>query len=169
MLSFQHLKRRLKSRCCLAAHPRLAKGRMSKMMRYSLGILLTALAVATALPKSGFAQCADQSRREAETASSPCPAFQERELAAGRALRFVLNNWVGIAYFTSEPGGLRLVATMATGDGTDGTPVRFVATLAPDQMATLSVPRKVGEGSIEVSFLRQGERLLVKTPSNASN
>jgi hypothetical protein len=143
--------------------------RARKVMGYSARTFLTALVVAVALPRSGLTQCVDQSHSEAETTSSSCTAFQEREIAPKQALRFVVGDWVGIAYFTSEPEGLRLVATLATAKGMEGTPVRFITTLAPNQIATVSVPRKVGEESIEVSFLRRGERLLVKTPSNASD
>jgi hypothetical protein len=139
------------------------------MMRYSAGPVLTALVVVTALPGSGYTQRAGQSDAAAEAASSPRVAFQEREIAPEQALRFVLDGWVGVAYFTSEPAGLRLVATIATDKATEWAPVRFAATLAANETATISVPRKAGEESIEVSFLRRGERLLVKTPSNASN
>jgi hypothetical protein len=138
-------------------------------MRYLAGTFLTALVVAEALPRPGFTQCVDQSRIAADVTSSPCTTFQEHEIASEHALRFVIGNWVGVAYFTSEPGGLRLVATIATVKATEGTPIRFVTTLAPDQMATVSVPRKVGEASIEVSFLRRGERLFVKAPSTTDN
>ena len=47
-----------------------------------------------------------------------------------------LGTLAGIAYYTVEPEGYRLVATL----GSD-TPVRFVATLAPGQSVTLSTPR----------------------------
>jgi hypothetical protein len=138
------------------------------MVRYSARTFLPALVVAAALPRAGFAQCVDQSLIAADTTSSPCRTFQEREIAPEQALRFVVGDWVGVAYFTSEPGGLRLVATIATLKDTESTPVRFVTTLGPNQIATVSVPRKVGEEAIELSFLRRGDRLLVKAP-NTSN
>jgi hypothetical protein len=69
-------------------------------------------------------------------------AFQEREIPPEHTLRFVVGDWVGAAYFTSEPGGLRLVATIATVQGTEGAPVRFVTTLALNQRATISVAQK---------------------------
>src|SRR5215469_1276603 len=65
----------------------------------------------------------------------------------------------GVAYYTVEPNGFRLVATLLA-RGTD-TPFRFVATLAPGQRVTLSVARNIGEPTAEVHFIRRGEELLV--------
>jgi hypothetical protein len=138
-------------------------------MKYLATTFLTAVVVAAAFPRSGLTQSIEQSHSAEPAAPTPRTAFQDREFAADKALRFVLGDWTGIAYFTSEPGGLRLVATIAAAEGIEATPVRFVTTLAPDQTATMSVPGKPGEKSIEVVFLRRGERLVVKTPSNASN
>jgi hypothetical protein len=138
-------------------------------MRYSATTFLTAAVVAAAFSRSGLTQSVDQSHSAGQTASSPRAAFQDREIASEQALQFILGDRVGIAYFTSEAGGFRLVATIAAAEGTEATPIRFVTTLAQDQMATMSVPRKAGEKSIEVTFLRRGERLIVKTPSSAGN
>jgi hypothetical protein len=102
--------------------------------------------VAAAYLRPGFRQCVDQSRNAADTTSSPYTAFQEREIPPEHTLRFVVGDWVGVAYFTSEPGGLRLVATIATVQGTEGAPVRFVTTLALNQRATISVPQKAFYG-----------------------
>jgi hypothetical protein len=65
----------------------------------------------------------------------------------------------GVAYYTVEPDGYRLVATLVA-RGTD-TPFRFVATLAPGQRVTLSAGRDTGEPATEVHFTRRGERLVV--------
>jgi len=127
-------------------------------MRYAAGIFLTALAAAGTFLMSA-----------AETASSPRTAFQELEIAPGQGLPFVLGDIAGVAYFTLAPSGLRLVATIGTAGDPGRTPVRFVATLQPNQAATVSAPGKTGEKSIEVSFVRQGERLIVKAPSPAGN
>ena len=62
----------------------------------------------------------------------------------------------GIVYYTVEPDGYRVVATL----GTD-TPVRFTATLTRDQSVTVSTPRGVGESPIEVRITRHGEQLIV--------
>ena len=79
---------------------------------------------------------------------------------------FSLGATIGVAYFTLEPAGMRLVATI---QGADGVPVRFSATLAPEQAATVSVPGKVGEAATEVSFLRRGEQLVMKPTASANN
>ncbi len=65
----------------------------------------------------------------------------------------------GVAYYTVEPDGYRLVATLLA-QGTD-TPFRFVATLAPGQAVTLSAARDIGKPATEVRFIRRGEKLLV--------
>jgi hypothetical protein len=124
------------------------------VMRYSARTLLTALVVAVALPMLAFSQSAERYKRTAETAATTGTTLQWREITPGHAQSFVLGHAVGVAYFTPESGGLRLVATI--GD-TGGNPVRFVTTLAPDQMATVSVPRQAGEESIEVRFFRKGD------------
>jgi hypothetical protein len=54
-------------------------------------------------------------------------------LIQGSGRSIDLGTLAGIAYYTVEPEGYRLVATL----GTD-TPVRFVATLASGQSVTLS-------------------------------
>ena len=65
----------------------------------------------------------------------------------------------GIAYYTVEPDGFRVVATVAQGEA--GTPVRLEAVLALDQSVVLSTPRagSVAPNTIEIS--RQGDQVLV--------
>jgi hypothetical protein len=75
-------------------------------------------------------------------------------LILGRSID--LGTLAGIAYYTVEPEGYRLVATL----GTD-TPVRFVATLTPGQSVTLSTPRMLGQLAVEVRFMRRGDELVV--------
>jgi hypothetical protein len=70
-----------------------------------------------------------------------------------------LGTLTGITYYTVEPEGFRVVATLLP-RGTD-VPVRFVATLAPGQSVTLSTPRDVGEPPVQVRLIRQGEQLFV--------
>jgi hypothetical protein len=65
----------------------------------------------------------------------------------------------GVAYFTANPDGDRLVATLV-GSAT-AAPIRVVATLAAGQSVTLSVPRGVGEPAIEVTFVRRGDSVFV--------
>src|SRR5580693_6446334 len=49
----------------------------------------------------------------------------------------------GVAYYTVERDGFRVVATLAKKDE-DAAPVRVEAVLAPDQSLTLSNPREAG-------------------------
>jgi hypothetical protein len=130
-------------------------------MKYSVRTLLMAMVTAGASPISGFTQSGNQPQSSVE--AEP----RTQEIAAEQSLEFVLGDATGIVYLTSEPDGLRLVVTIARDGDVGGTPVRFVTTLAPDQMATVSMPGKFGEKSIEVGFLRQGERVVVKSLSRA--
>jgi hypothetical protein len=76
-----------------------------------------------------------------------------------QAQKIELGALAGVAYYTVEPDGYRLVVTLA-GRESDS-PIRFVATLAPGQAVTLSAARNVGEPAVEVRFVRQGEQLSV--------
>ena len=66
----------------------------------------------------------------------------------------------GIAYYTVERDGLRVVATLAQGE--NGTPVRVEAVLAPGQSVVLSTPREVGAAPDAVEISRQDDRVLVR-------
>jgi len=76
-----------------------------------------------------------------------------------QAQKVDLGALAGVAYYTAEPDGHRLVVTLQARE-TD-TPFRFVATLAPGQAVTLSVARDVGVPPAAVHFVRHGEQLLV--------
>jgi hypothetical protein len=76
-----------------------------------------------------------------------------------QAQRVDLGALAGVAYYTVEPDGHRLVVTLQARESDP--PFRFVATLAPGQAITLSVARNVGEPAAEVRFVRQGEQLWV--------
>jgi hypothetical protein len=52
-----------------------------------------------------------------------------------------------------------VVATLAL--GSDQQPIRFVATLAPDQHIAISVPQKVGQPPIGVDITRTQDKLVV--------
>jgi hypothetical protein len=69
----------------------------------------------------------------------------------------------GVAYYTVEPDGFRVVTTLAQGEA--GTPIRFVSVLAPGQRVVLSTPHQ--SGAIEIS--RNGNSLLVRKANAASN
>ncbi len=61
----------------------------------------------------------------------------------------------GYAYYVAEPKGYHVVATVDAG----ASPVRFGATLADGQSATLSIPAAYGEQPIEITFVRTAGRL----------
>ena len=62
----------------------------------------------------------------------------------------------GTVYYTIQPDGYQVVATLGT-----ESPIRFIATLSPEQSIILSTPRNVGEPAIQVRIMRHGEQLFV--------
>jgi hypothetical protein len=74
-----------------------------------------------------------------------------------QARKVDLGGLAGVAYYTVEQDGHRLVVSLKAPD-TDK-PLRFVTTLAPEQRVTLSVPRSAGEPAVDVHFVRHGERI----------
>lgn len=73
---------------------------------------------------------------------------------AGQSIH--LGDVTGVAYYTVEPDGYRVVTTLAQGEA--GTPVRFVSVLAPGQRVLLSTPNQ--PGALEIS--RNGDDLTVR-------
>src|ERR1700730_17629589 len=71
----------------------------------------------------------------------------------------------GVAYYTVERDGFRVVATLAK---KDAVPVRVVVVLAPGQALTLSTPREWGRPTYAVDFIRRADTVLVhKAPGTA--
>jgi hypothetical protein len=68
----------------------------------------------------------------------------------------------GVAYYTVERDGFRVVATLTQGEA--GTPVRMVTVLAPGQSVVLSSPREAG--TVEIS--RQADTVLVRKTAVAN-
>ena len=79
----------------------------------------------------------------------------------GRSIR--LGDVSGVAYYTVEPAGFRVVTTLAQGEA--GVPIRFVSVLAPGQRVVLSTPSQAG--AVEIS--RTGDSLLVRNANAVSN
>jgi hypothetical protein len=79
-----------------------------------------------------------------------------------QARKVDLGSLAGVAYYTVEEEGHRLVVSLQA--AASETPVRFVATLAPEQAVTVSVPRSAGEPSVDLQFVRHGERIEVQAP-----
>src|SRR5688572_1781654 len=77
------------------------------------------------------------------------------ELAAGNGYSIQLGHFDGSVYYTIEPDGYRVVATLAS--GLEPLPIRFVSTLGPGQSVMISVPRAVGEPPVDLQIVRNGE------------
>lgn len=86
-------------------------------------------------------------------------AVHAEALKPVQARKVDLGAVAGVAYYTVEKDGHRLVVSLKAPDA--DTPVRFVATLAPEQQVTLSVPRSAGEPALDVNFVRHGEKVEV--------
>lgn len=70
-----------------------------------------------------------------------------------------------ITYYTRGPQGLDLVATAQLGEAEAALPLRFTATLAPDQRVAISVPQGLDQPALAVEFARVGDRIEVtQTP-----
>ncbi len=63
-----------------------------------------------------------------------------------------IGSFHGVVFYTSEPDGYHIVATIA--DGEAGLPVRFEATLTETQKVSISVPGNLGEQSHVLEFSR---------------
>lgn len=72
----------------------------------------------------------------------------------------------GIAYYTVERDGVRVVATLAQ-QGEDATPVRVEVLLGQGQSMTLSTPHGVGIAPEAVEVSRQADTVLVRKTSAA--
>jgi hypothetical protein len=66
----------------------------------------------------------------------------------------------GVAYYTVERDGFRVVATLAKKDE-DAVPVRVVVVLAPGQSLTLSTPHEAGTPPDAVEIFRRVDTVLV--------
>jgi hypothetical protein len=65
----------------------------------------------------------------------------------------------GVAYYTVEPDGFRVVATIAQRE--DGAPMRVEAVLSPNQSIVLSIPRSAGAAAHSVEISRLNDHVLV--------
>jgi hypothetical protein len=89
----------------------------------------------------------------------PATGLAAAELTPGRGASIALGDVSGVAYYTAEPDGYRVVATLAAGENT--TPIRFVAVLQPGQKAVVSVPGKPGANETAVEIARVGDRVCI--------
>ena len=78
-----------------------------------------------------------------------------------------LGEVAGVAYYTVERDGFRVVTTLTHGEA--GTPVRLVAVLAPGQSVVLSTPRDAGAAPAAVEISRQADTVLVRKTAAVTN
>jgi hypothetical protein len=71
-----------------------------------------------------------------------------------------LGEMTGVAYYTVERDGFRLVAILAQGE--TGMPMRFEAVLAPGQSVVLATPRDEGVVGNAIEISRQDDQVLVQ-------
>lgn len=91
--------------------------------------------------------------------SSDAVAAVGAELKPTHAHTIDLIDMKGVAYYTVEENGYRVVATLAGEPGS--TPVRFVSTLASDQKISISMPRSVGMEPVSAEIVRLGDKVYV--------
>jgi hypothetical protein len=84
-----------------------------------------------------------------------------------QAQKVDLGGMTGVAYYTEEADGDRLVLTLQAPE--TGTPFRVVATLAPGQSVTLSIPRGAGEPPVNVRFTRRDGRISMENSAPAAH
>ena len=96
--------------------------------------------------------------------ASVAPAAAE-DLEPIQARSIDLGTVSGVAYYTAERDGFRVVATLAQ-PGEDATPVRVEAVLVPGQSVVLSTPRGAGIPPEAVEISRQADMVLVRKASS---
>ena len=90
---------------------------------------------------------------------SATAATAASEMLPGNGYSIHLGRFDGTVFYTVEPDGYRVVATLAS--GAEAQPIRFVSTLGPGQRVVISVPQTVGQPSVDFEIVRKGEVLLV--------
>jgi hypothetical protein len=91
----------------------------------------------------------------------PATGLSATELWPGHGASLALGDVSGMAYYTAEPDGYRVVATLAAGENT--TPIRFTTVLQPGQKSIVSVPGAPGGSGAEVEIARLGDKVHITT------
>lgn len=86
-------------------------------------------------------------------------AVQAGELSPVQGASLQLGQANGIVFYTDEPDGYRVVATLTQTPQT--APVRFIAMLKDGQTVTLSVGQAVDQPALEVKIRRIGNHLFI--------
>jgi hypothetical protein len=84
-------------------------------------------------------------------------AVYAESLTPGETRNIDLGPIAGSAWYTVEQDGYHLVVSLQALE--TGTPLRFVATLRPEQRVMFSAPRRAGEPMVDMRFIRHGERI----------
>jgi hypothetical protein len=84
---------------------------------------------------------------------------QSADLAAYRGQKIDLGAIAGVAYYTVEKDGYRVVATLADAASKS---VRFEAVLAPGQTIILSSPASAGETPARIEIIRRDDRVQIQ-------
>lgn len=92
---------------------------------------------------------------------------QAGELAPVQAHGIDLGAVAGLAYYTVEPDGYQVVATLA-GDGS-AAPVRLIATLLPGQKMRVSAAGAARTAAPTVEIVRRGDSIHVEPGAPAVN
>ncbi|MEQ8824563.1 MAG: hypothetical protein RIC14_09330 [Filomicrobium sp.] len=87
-------------------------------------------------------------------------SVQAGELAAYKGELIDLGKVNGVAYYTVEKGGYRVVATLSD---RDSNAVRFEAVLASGQSVVLSSPARVGKAPARIEISRKDDRVEVQS------
>jgi hypothetical protein len=91
---------------------------------------------------------------------------QATEMHPMQATSISLGQVTGVAYYSETADGYQVVATLAAGE--NGTPMRFVTTLAEGQRMLVSVPQGADQAPIELEFARLGDSLSVSQESTVT-
>ena len=85
---------------------------------------------------------------------------QGGDLQPAQAQHIDLGKISGVAYYTVEPDGFRVVTTLTQGE--DGTPLRVVSVLAPGQRVVVAAPAESGVAATTIEISRQADQVLVR-------
>jgi hypothetical protein len=81
------------------------------------------------------------------------------ELAPQAGTSIALGDVRGVAYYTVESAGYRVVTTVSAGAST---PIRLIATLTAGQSIALSVPGAIGAQALAFEIRRVGDTIVVE-------
>ena len=95
-------------------------------------------------------------------AIAPADAWEKgRGVSAGHAQTIDLGYVHGTAYYTPAEDGFRVVDTLSVAQGA---PLRFSATLQPEQAVSISVPGAEGAPARTVEIVRRGDAIAFSEP-----